>query len=771
MNDGQISPTPEQTEIIESSDSRFVVRASAGAGKTFVLSERYLRYVDQGIPPDAILTVTFTNKAAAEMKRRIVRALRAKGLIREAQVAETGPIQTLHSFCERLLRENALAAGLDPEFEILAGAQDSHLVSSCVREALALDYEGDRDVEAILSAIGYGSAGHRSASPYSAMETSVAAVLEELRASAYDREEIESWYANPAALALRSYQVIASKLPEDIRSQLRPLRDSNLKECLADAFAALDIKVPKWLYDASQEEEPACLQQTCGLVKIACAAWHIFDRAVERAQALDFTELERRGVRLLGSSLETRKQTRDRYKVLMVDEAQDLNPIQFRLLRQLDLQEEILIGDHQQSIYSFRMADVSLFRGRMDEGPTKLIAKNHRSAPGVLEFVDAIFENVWPGEYQPMGKRDQVIDFEDTSIVQIDGVELWQHERHDVAAIAKAVAALIAGGENPKDIAILVRSGAYGQKLEMKLTELGIECRVVGGSESYYTRLEVYDLANTLRALADPTDDFALLCCLRSPVVGLTLDSIVMLSQHRPLSDALAEFVAPIPEDRERLQRFLAWFEPFRKYADRLPAWEVLAEVFAKSDYLAELAKRHNSKQLLSNARKLLKLATEEQVMGPLEYAERIREVQALRHREGDAPISGEDVVSIMTIHKAKGLEFPVVVVAETAARLFKAPKSHIVDGRTGLAAIKHAKSPAVIYSFLAAHKRMLEGEEARRLLYVALTRARRRLIVCLEPKNNYESLAKIVRDSMKTIEARIIARKLGQKPEETQVS
>ena len=110
------TPTEEQRLVIESPAKQFMVTASAGAGKTFVLVERYLWMIEQlGFEPHEILTITFTRKAAAEMKERIVGRLRSMGQFDRAQIAETGPIQTIHSFCERLLRENSLAAGIDPK--------------------------------------------------------------------------------------------------------------------------------------------------------------------------------------------------------------------------------------------------------------------------------------------------------------------------------------------------------------------------------------------------------------------------------------------------------------------------------------------------------------------------------------------------------------------------------------------------------------------------------------------------------------------------------
>jgi ATP-dependent exoDNAse (exonuclease V) beta subunit len=120
----------EQLLAVEETESLFSIRAGAGAGKTFVLVHRYLRHiVDEGMSPDQILAITFTKKAAASMKQRIVGELRDRGLAESAQIAETGPIQTVHSFCERVLRENSLEAGIDPEFSVLSEGEAALLRS------------------------------------------------------------------------------------------------------------------------------------------------------------------------------------------------------------------------------------------------------------------------------------------------------------------------------------------------------------------------------------------------------------------------------------------------------------------------------------------------------------------------------------------------------------------------------------------------------------------------------------------------------------------
>ena len=137
--------TLEQRKAIEANDKQLVVQAGAGAGKTRVLVERFLRHViEDKYGADEILTITFSRKAAAEMKRRIVTALRDAGRWEDAQIAETGPIQTIHSFCERLLRENSLVAGLDPQFEVLDEVDSVAWLEEALQESLVVNLEQRR---------------------------------------------------------------------------------------------------------------------------------------------------------------------------------------------------------------------------------------------------------------------------------------------------------------------------------------------------------------------------------------------------------------------------------------------------------------------------------------------------------------------------------------------------------------------------------------------------------------------------------------------------
>ncbi len=731
------TPTPEQRAVIEAPHGSFTVVASAGAGKTFVLVERYLRHVvEDGLRPDQILTITFTKKAAAEMKQRIVSGLRAKGRYEDAQIAETGPIQTIHSFCERVLRENALEAGLDPQFEILADQQATRMVADAIREALASDLVDEPDApELIRHLAGSFGGGFPQGTPYSRLEDDIKKLLHELRSGATSWESLREIYGSHTLLRAKWEDGIRRALPTNVRGAFDEQEGSDLGERIQRACKAVGVGIPAWARGRTvSDAEADSVVHTCGLVQLACAAWWRLDREMVKHQALDFAALEIRADRLLARSEVTRSRLSRQYEVVMVDESQDVNPIQYRLLDNLGGQHTMMVGDSQQSIYGFRQADVRLFQSRAESKETRRLSKNWRSDPGILNFVDLVFSRLWTSDYRPMNLNTGPMDFDSDDKPTFEGVEIWRQPAADWPLTSQRIQGLITEGVLKRDIAVLVRDGRAAVAMQQSLDQAGIPSRIAGGSEQFYTRLEVRDLANTLRCLADPYDDFSLLATLRSPMASLSLDAVVMLALKSPVVEALADLESPVDGDREKIDQFLKWYVPLRAIADRLSAWEVLSRVFAESDYLTALGRRDSSDQTLANARKLLSLASQEPELGPLEFAEQIQEIQNLRHKEGDAPADDEnaDLVKIMTIHKAKGLEFPVVVVPQTDKKISRPPGDVVVDPAEGLVAVKLSKEAGLVHRFLAEQKKRHEEDEERRILYVALTRAQKRLCINL---------------------------------------
>lgn len=742
--------TPEQFAILEEADSHFVVLASAGAGKTRMLVERYLKHVvTEGLNPGQILTITFTKKAAGEMKHRIVQELRRAGKVVEAQAAETGPIQTIDSFCERLLREQAVEAGVDPNFESLGDGARDHLLDQALRSALAEVASEHLEARTLI-----GSLASKPSQEgwYAQIGQDVRSVLGKLRGTNLDPEELLRLYEDPAATVDRAHALIWSVLPEPVRSAPRPPAAPGpafVKACRASA-RELGVRLPTWLN--SCEEADREFAQTCGFMQIAIQTWLRFEQLMNAQQAFDYNGVTSRAIRVLEQSGVARRRVRAKYTVLLVDEFQDVNQAQNRLIDALGIDRTMKVGDPQQSIYGFRQADPRIMERAVETTRTLRLSRNHRSVPGILRFVDNLFGRLQGDRYQPMLHEPDLPGFE--PVEMFEGVEYWSVDREEHAdhrMTGLRLWSLHREGVPWSDIAILVRHRLAGQSLALALQSLEIPYRTGGNFESIYTRMEVRDLANALLALVDPRDDFALLAMLRSPIVGLSLDAVALLAAGRRVIDALGTFESPIDDDREKLEHFLAWFEPLAAFADRLTAWELIAEVIRSSRLLATLAERPNAFETIANVRKLLALATEEPDVDPRSYADQIRSLQKLNQAsESSAPrLADEQAVTIMTMHAAKGLEFPCVVLADLSVAPWKGSRAPISDMDSGLVATKYTGTCSELFTFLSKRDENREKAEALRVLYVAVTRAKQRLCLVVDPDADRESPSAIILDNM----------------------
>lgn len=733
--------TPEQRDAAFSEAARFAIRASAGAGKTRVLVERYVWHVvDRGISPDQILTITFTRKAAAEMKRRIVERLQAVGRIEEAKLAQTGPIQTIHGFCERLLRENALAAGIDPKFEVIADSPlGKEIADDALRQALADLAENSTPVRDLL----LQRAGSRSQSdPYlGSLKEPIHEAVSKLRSSGLRPSDLAEGYADAAG-----YWRLVRKCLEEGLPEVGPASSPHeWYQAVKAACRDVGRPTPRWVKLASEEKEEEAAKQSLAIGQLVLAVWDLVESEMTRRQTFDFAELETRAVRLVQRDAEARQRVRRAYRVALIDEGQDVNPTQHRLIESLGLEAEMMVGDPQQAIYGFRQADRELFVGRLTAEDTRLLRSNHRSDPGILRFVDRLFGRTWGEQYMPMlePKTPNGAAFEETP-TDFEGLEFWDVTDMKIEETALYVEDLLAEGVfPPKDIAILVRRGSSARKVRVGLERHGIPYRIAGGVENFYTRMEIRDLANALVAAVDPYDDFALLATLRSPLVGIPLDDMVLLGRRKPVAETLELVVAPedcppyratTEEAALAIERFKEWYLPLLPIADRLPAWELLSIIIDRSEYLERLARRPNGFPLIANVRKLLELATKEPTLDAHRFAEQVRTIQRLDFKEGTAPALDEDAqaVTILTIHKAKGLEWPCVVLPDLVLRSPSHKPPIRVDTRHGVIAAAVPGTETLIYRKLADQSNRKETEEEWRVLYVAMTRACRRLCLCL---------------------------------------
>lgn len=733
-----MKPTEEQLAVILSDEPAFSVVASAGSGKTRVLVSRYIRLVENGYRPEQILCVTFTRKAAGEMKQRIVDALTERGMVDAAQECETGPIQTIHSFCERLLRENAFHAGLDPKFVVSDGPQNMVRFESALKHVLENEIADHPTwVDYLRDVSGRGKFRVQT-SLSSFLRSEIGDVLHKVRGTDWDAESFAKAHSDPeSVLEDWKHAVIRAT------GQLWPTDSSfaNLAMGIRQRLKS-SKNTPKWLpATVVDESEERAAAEACALAGLSASVWLEFERRMIAEQAFDFSLLERLAVKLLVDHEDVREQTRLQYPVVLVDESQDVNPVQYRLLNELEPRSYVMVGDPQQSIFGFRQADRELFLSRISQPgqSTFWLTRNFRvKEPGILRFVDRVFGSWWADAYRPMGNAE--IDL-DAAPERMDGVELWpgppkRHHRE----VAWNIRLLVVEGNSPRDIAVLVRGARFGIEVKKELDVLGIPNQLVGGNQSFYTRMEIHDLANALEALADPNDSLAVVSLLRGPFVGLSTDAIFELALEPITIDRIKGLEGRNSLDHERIQKFKSWYLDLIEYADRLAAWEVCSELFARTDYLAAIVGEDPSNRTLANVRKLFTLATGQPDVGPAAFAAQIRDIQRLRHLEPEAEQLDQDAdaVKIMTVHKSKGLEFPVVVVPEFTDDRTKPFNGPAVDVRRKLLAVRKVGDydPVIRRLLVDAHKQK-EAEEEERLYYVAMTRAIHKLCLCVPAEVN----------------------------------
>lgn len=726
--------TEEQIRVIERVEGEFVVVASAGSGKTTVLCERYLNLVENhGATPSQILTITFTKKAAAEMKRRIVNRLRSVERFSDAQEAETGPIQTLHSFYERVLRENSPAAGLDPKFEVVSGGESARLTRECVRKAISYSEEERDETTLVLRQLA-GKSEFGGGGSYDALVKLIETVLRHFRDSGHPRVMLQKLYRTPEDFLRETNEELRQILPPAIRPPVgetdwhRAAWDDAKKMKLSGELGWLKAKL-----SLADQREGARL--TVGLAQLALTAWALLDEAHRKANQLDFSALESRCVRLLEMNSDVRDRLNRQYRHVMVDESQDLNPNQTRLVGALQPESKMLVGDNKQSIYLFRNAVGDFGRG-LKEANVLHLTKSHRSETPIQEFVDTIFSARMSGAYQAMtGVLNRGLDDDvwepnpvHTQILQLSGKDAWQD-------IASVVASLHLEGNPLNDIAILTKSHDKGRAVARYLRRAGIGVREGAGKSNYYAKLEVRDVCNTLTALAEPENRFALIACLRSPVCELSLDAIVQLAKS---DDPILGDQELSDEDQEKMSRFKSWFFPLRARVDRLPAWEVISEIMAESDLLINLATRTERRKRIENVRKLLVMAASKPELSALEYAEMIKDIESLSDTEADPSIvdSDEDLVTTTTIHAAKGLEWPIVIIPDADSHSAGRVNAPVFDHETGWLGYWQRSSGTYVGEYLKSKQKAELQAELVRLQYVAFTRAKRKLILAEFPGN-----------------------------------
>ena len=758
--------TGEQEQAVGRRQGSLLLAANAGSGKTTVLVERFVRAVhEDGVAPSRILAITFTERAAAELRERVRRRLRELGDRAAARDAEGAFVSTIHGFCARLLRAHPLSAGVAPGFGVLDAGTTAELRDVAFERALASWLASDGALD-LAAACGVDRLG-----------ATIMGVHDELRSRGATQPRL------PGAMARHTLEPALGALEEAGRTLARELAGARTSRRVETALAQLERGAAAPLGERKLHRGAAALQTAAadayeaarvrcceaeadglGLTALALVSSLLEAFADEfaagKAQrgALDFDDLELSARDLLEGDGELRTRWAERFDLLMVDELQDTNPREMAILRALDRDNLFTVGDEFQSIYGFRHADVDIFRRRRralgDVDGVRLLSRNFRTRPALLGAINATFAPLFGPDFVALEPgRDagpgagpllelmlcDTAGWEDTAIGGVPGSgPLWR--RAEAALLAARIEQLVAAGEaDPGEIVVLLRYATAASIYEQALVARGVPVAPAPGG-GFYAGQVVCDLAAYVRVLANPLDDEALYGVLASPLCGAGADTLAVLGlAARRLGRAPWELLEAdeLPglgaAERGRLAALRARIAGEREVA---AAGVGLAELLVRSGYRERGLGGPGAAAGLANLRKLLRLARDFEAREGRDlraFADRLASGRLGAAREQDAELGDADAVRLMTIHAAKGLEFPVVCLADLGHGPPLGGPMILTDGeRVGLRVptLASTRVDTLAYAELRGERDPAALAEEQRIAYVAMTRARERLIL-----------------------------------------
>jgi ATP-dependent exoDNAse (exonuclease V) beta subunit len=738
-------PTPEQHAAIEAEGLVFV-SAGAGTGKTAVLVERFVRAIDAGVDVGSILVITYTERAAAELRSRIRARLGELGRRELTRELDAAWISTIHGFCLRLLKQHPFAAGLDPRFRVLDESQAAVLRAEAFDEALAEFCAGEEPDRLALLAT-YGSA---------ALRRMLTSVYETLRAAG---RKLELPIGDTPGLDEAAARVVGAAGGGDEAVRLVELLDRRPQpEALLD-LSGYAVKSDDDYEAARKALEQAALNVVAArdralLEGLLVAFEREYQAAKDRESALDFEDLQLRARDLLRDDAPIREREQLRFRQVCVDEFQDTNRLQCELIDLIAGKELFFVGDEFQSIYRFRHADVEVFKERRDRaGGVLPLTQNWRSRPEVLAVVNELFGATFGDEFQRLVAAGRFPDPASGPAVELLVTEKSSYRETGVAwrrgeakAVARRVKELIAEGEaEPGEIVLLFAAGTDAEQYEEALRELDLPTYRATG-RGYFGQQQVVDLLAYLRLLHNRYDDEALVTVLASPFVGVSNDALVVLRRNatrRPLFTALEK---GLPEglterDRRLLQAFRQRYDRLAVLTGTVGLERLCEQIVVEHDYDLAVLARWDGRRRYANLRKLARLARSyEELRGPdVEGFVRFvseQDAAGVKELEAVAEEEGAGAVRLLTIHAAKGLEFKVVVVADAGRERSPASGEEIIclpDGRFGLKVVDPLtgrRVPAFEYDEVRSAEEAAAEAERLRLYYVAMTRAIDKLIV-----------------------------------------
>ena len=589
-----------QLEAVTTTKGPLLVLAGAGSGKTRVITHRIVHLIHQGVAPRNILAVTFTNKAAKEMRERVEKLVHEFPPSDRAVIDGMPTVTTFHALGVRILREHHDVLGLRRHFTIY-----------------------DRS-------------------------DSLRAIKQSLERANYNPKEFE---------------------PRKILGKI--------------SRAKGDAKTPIEFKEASSSYPD----------RVASEVWIHYEEIMRGEHALDFDDLLIKTLRLIEEYPHVREVLQNRYQYIHIDEYQDTNRVQFEIVRLLTGREHnvCVVGDIDQNIYSWRGADIKnvlQFEKHFPNTKTILLEENYRSTKNIIGASNDVIvknKNRVSKEVFTSNEEGEKISL----YAAMSGIDEAQY-------IAKTAKDLIAGGTSPSSIAVLYRTNFQSRVLEEAFLDYGVPYQLLG--TKFFERKEVKDVLSYLRLALNPGSTADLARVINEPARGI--GKITMLKVMEGKRGELKGVIL------EKVARFDQIMIDIADTARTKPIMDTVKFIIARTGIETELKKSGTEDDLsrLENLRELVTLAARYSELDPEDAVEALLENAALQSDQDELKDKEEqDAVRLMTVHSAKGLEFPDVFISGLEEGLF--PHERLDDAET-------------------------DHEEERRLFYVALTRAGKKLFL-----------------------------------------
>ncbi len=865
-----INLTVQQQAVVDNRGGNLLVSAAAGSGKTRVLVERLMQYIEQGKDIDQFLVITFTNAAAAELRQRIASAIHERlaanpgsaQLRRNSYLVYKASICTIDSFCIDFLRQWGHLENLDPDFRLCDQAESDELCQQALQEVLERHYAnihrepafealvdalaGERDDQTLEEVVldmhrrvqaqadpgrwlmerrgdfdlpeGAGPEdtvwGHLLMEDAKELVKHWLTELNRLRADMSFDELVErnygpslddtmndlerlaealgqSWDSAAACFPVRFPRVGTKRgeCDEALKERVKTIRD-RCKDELKKLAVRFEVTA-----EQAMEDLRAIAPSMIALLEVTKDFDEEFQRLKRRRRLIDFADGEHLTAKLLteedGTPTPLAREVGKGFVEIMVDEYQDTNAVQNAIFNALSNGRNLFfVGDVKQSIYRFRLADPTIFLEKYDcyqpyeeaedgEGRKILLSQNFRSRPEVLDGVNFIFENVMTraageldyteAEALRAGRTDLTPNPDycvELNCVDLKSVEEEAEEKRDKDEIVAFEAAdrirrLLRSGMKvgnralaPEDIVILLRSpGPVLRHYAFALDSMGIPWSAEGGYEFFGTT-EISVAISLLQIVDNPLQDVPLLSVLRSPLYGFTPDRLAILrsGSEGGVYDSL---VAGKERGEQDCEAFLNELNDMRDLAAEESSHRLLWYIYEITNMPSVFAAMPEGERRRANLMALYDEACRFESGGHRGLMAFLLHLSRMAENGVNVPVAageGAGGVRIMSIHKSKGLEFPVVLLCGLERRFNESDIQNTIlfHPELGLGPKRTDRSRMLRYTTIARDavalrlKQQLRAEEMR-LLYVAMTRAEHKLILFAAvngPMNSLKAMA-----------------------------